>query len=148
MYLPAHNWPAVGRRCWSTASWSRTQFSNEIRRNTRMKHQSKGLASWILKMLPAMIALLFTFNTVAAAQDQKPKWELYGGYSFFYPRTTVTGTLPGALSPLSSRVESNPNGVGVSGTFNFNRWFGITLDGRNNWGSGETTVARVIRDCR
>jgi outer membrane protein OmpA-like peptidoglycan-associated protein len=113
-----------------------------------MKSQSKSSTSRILKMLPAMIALLFTFNTLAAAQDQTPKWELYGGYSFFYPRTTVTGTLPGALFPLSSRVESNPNGVGVSGTYNFNRWFGITLDGSNHWGSGETTLFTRLDDGR
>jgi len=58
-------------------------------------------------MLPAMIAILCTFTTLAAAQDQPaPKWELYGGYSFFHPGADVHGQLPGALLPLSSRLEA------------------------------------------
>src|SRR6185312_2148159 len=56
--------------------------------------------------------------------------------------------LPGALLPLSSTLESNPWGIGVSGTYNFNRWLGLTVDGSNHWGSGETTVAKRIDDTR
>jgi opacity protein-like surface antigen len=52
-------------------------------------------------MLTAMIAVLCTFVSLAAAQDQPaPKWELYGGYSFFQPGTDVHGQLPGALLPV------------------------------------------------
>ena len=81
-------------------------------------------------------------GTFAAAQDQPaPKWELYGGYSFFDPATDVHGLLPGGLLPASSRIESNPHGIGGSVTYNFNRWFGLTADGSGHWGSGENGVA-------
>ena len=97
--------------------------------------------------LPVMIAMLCTLASFAAAQDQPaPKWELYGGYSFFYPNTDVHGQLPGAVLPLSSRLESNPRGAGASATYNFNRWFGLTLDASTNWGSGEKGLANRIDD--
>jgi outer membrane protein OmpA-like peptidoglycan-associated protein/opacity protein-like surface antigen len=98
-------------------------------------------------MLPAMLAVLCTFATLAAAQDQPtPKWELYGGYSFFHPGADVHGQLPGALLPLSSRLEANPRGAGASLTYDFNRWFGWTLDTSTHWGSGEASVPRRIDD--
>jgi outer membrane protein OmpA-like peptidoglycan-associated protein/opacity protein-like surface antigen len=98
-------------------------------------------------MLTAMIAVLCAFATLAAAQDQPaPKWELYGGYSLFHPGADVHGQLPGALLPLSSRLEANPRGAGASVTYNFNRWFGLTLDTSTHWGSGESTLPRRIDD--
>ncbi len=112
-----------------------------------MSSQSKSHLGRVLAMLPAMIAVLCTFATLAAAQDQPaPKWELFGGYSFFHPGADVHGQLPGALFPLSSRLEANPRGIGVSATYNFNRWLGLTLDTSTHWGSGETTVAKRIDD--
>jgi opacity protein-like surface antigen len=98
-------------------------------------------------MLPALTAVLCMFATLAVAQDQPaPKWELYGGYSFFYPGANVYGQQPGALFPLSSRLESNPRGVGLSATYNFNRWLGFTLDTSTHWGSGESTLFHRIDD--
>ena len=35
---------------------------------------------------------------------------------------------------MSSRVESNPRGVGASVTYNFNRWFGLTADSQRALG--------------
>jgi outer membrane protein OmpA-like peptidoglycan-associated protein len=98
-------------------------------------------------MLPAMIAVLCMFATYAAAQDQPaPKWELYGGYSFFHPGADIHGQLPGALLPLSSRLEANPRGAGASLTYNLNRWFGLTLDTSTHWGSGEAALFNRIDD--
>ncbi|MGA2483393.1 MAG: outer membrane beta-barrel protein [Candidatus Acidiferrales bacterium] len=98
-------------------------------------------------MLLAMVAVLCMFATRAAAQDRPaPKWELYGGYSFFYPGADVHGQLPGALLPLSSRLEANPRGAGASVTYDFNRWLGLTLDTSAHWGSGEIGVANRIDD--
>ena len=112
-----------------------------------MSSQSKSHPGRVLAMLPAMLAVLFTFATLAAAQDQPaPKWELYGGYSFFHAGADVHGQLPGALFPISSRIEANPRGVGISGTYNFNRWFGLTLDASTHWGSGEGTLFHRIDD--
>ncbi|MGC2744913.1 MAG: OmpA family protein, partial [Candidatus Angelobacter sp.] len=112
-----------------------------------MSFHSKGHLGRVIAMLPATIVVLCAFGTVAAAQDgPAPKWELYGGYSFHYPGADVHGTLPLGLVPLTSRLESNPRGIGLSATYNFNRWFGLTLDSSSHWGSGESTLAQKIDD--
>lgn len=115
-----------------------------------MSSQSKRQYGRVIATLAATLVLLCAFSARAAAQDQPvQKWEIYAGYSFFYPNTTVNVQLPGALLPLSSQLESNPHGVGVSGTYNFNRWFGLTVDGSNHWGSGEPqTIGNRIDDMR
>jgi outer membrane protein OmpA-like peptidoglycan-associated protein len=112
-----------------------------------MSYQSKSHPGWILAKLMSIIAALFMLAALAAAQDQPaPKVELFGGYTFFYPGADVHGQLPGALFPISSRLESNPRGAGASITYDFNRWFGLTLDTSTNWGSGEITLAKRIDD--
>src|SRR5436853_2180314 len=115
----------------------------------RMLSHLKSYPGRVLAVLPAMSALLVVIATFASAQDQAlPKWELYGGYSLLYPNTDVHGLRPGALLPVSSVLETNPNGVGLSATYNFNRWLGLTVDGSNHWGSGETTLAARLDDAR
>jgi outer membrane protein OmpA-like peptidoglycan-associated protein/opacity protein-like surface antigen len=112
-----------------------------------MSSHSKGRLARRLTMLSAMIAVLCTFAALAAAQEQPPpKWELFGGYSVFDPGATINGELPGALLPLSSRLEWNPRGAGVSVTYNFDKWLGLTLDTSTHWGSGESTFAKRIDD--
>jgi outer membrane protein OmpA-like peptidoglycan-associated protein/opacity protein-like surface antigen len=112
-----------------------------------MSFQSKSHPGRVLAMLPAIFAILCTFASLAAAQDQPaPKWEVYGGYSFFHPGADIHGQRPGALLPLSSRLEANPRGIGGSVTYNFNRWLGISFDASDHWGSGETTFPRKIDD--
>jgi len=112
-----------------------------------MSSQSKGHCARILAKLPAILAALCSFATLAAAQDPPaPKVELFGGYTFFYPGADVHGLLPEALFPVSSRLESNPRGAGASITYDFNRWFGLTLDTSTDWGSGEVTIANRIDD--
>src|SRR5258708_2125684 len=112
-----------------------------------MSSQSKSHPGRVLAMLPAVIAVLCTFATIAAAQDQPaPKWELYGGYSFFHPGADVHGQLPGALLPLSSRLEPNPRGFGGTVTYNFNHWLGISFDVSDHWGSGEAGLPSRIDD--
>jgi opacity protein-like surface antigen len=95
----------------------------------------------------AVVAILCSIGALAAAQDQPaPKWELFGGYSFFHPGADVHGVLPLGVDPVSSRLEPNPRGAGASLTYNFNRWFGLTLDASTNWGSGESTLERKVDD--
>src|SRR5438067_2180066 len=114
-----------------------------------MYSQSKSGLGRLVAMLPAMIIFACAFAAFAAAQDRPvPKWEIYAGYSVFDPAADVHGQRPAALLPLSSRLETNPKGVGLSGTYNFNRWLGLTIDGSNHWGSGETTFATRIDDTR
>jgi outer membrane protein OmpA-like peptidoglycan-associated protein len=107
-------------------------------------HNTYGRAA---AMRLAMVAVLCSVGTLASAQDQPaPKWELFGGYSFVDPGTDVHGLLPGAVLPVSSRVESNPRGAGASITFNFNRWFGLTGDVSADLSSGEKGVPMRIDD--
>jgi len=95
----------------------------------------------------AVVAVLCGVATLAAAQDQPaPKWELFGGYSFVYPHADVHGVLPAGVLPVSSPLESNPRGAGASITYDFNRWFGLTLDTSTHWGSGETGLNNRIDD--
>jgi outer membrane protein OmpA-like peptidoglycan-associated protein len=96
-------------------------------------------------MLWAMIALLCSVGTLAAAQDQPaPKWELYGGYSAFYPGCDLHGLLPGAVAPVASCLKWDPRGAGATVTYDFNRWFGLTVDSSGQWGSGQSGVAARI----
>jgi len=113
-----------------------------------MSSHSKGHSARLFTALPLAIAILCMFATTTAAQDQPaPKWELYGGYSFLYPNADLHGQLPGALLPFpGTRLESNPRGAGASLTYNFNHWFGFTLDTSTHWGSKEVTFAKRIDD--
>jgi outer membrane protein OmpA-like peptidoglycan-associated protein len=112
-----------------------------------MSSHSHNHCGRVAVMRLAVVAILCTVGTLAAAQDQPaPKWELFGGYSFFYPGADVHGTLPLGVLPVTSRLESNPRGAGASLTYNFNHWFGLTLDTSTHWGSGETTLNRRIDD--
>jgi outer membrane protein OmpA-like peptidoglycan-associated protein len=95
-------------------------------------------------MLLAAVAILCSLSTFVAAQEPlSPKWEFYGGYSFFHPGADVHGLLPRGLLPVSSRLEANPRGIGAGVTYDFNRWLGITLDSSTLWNSGETGTGRV-----
>ena len=112
-----------------------------------MSSHSKRHRSCFAVMRLAVFAILCAFATLAPAQDRPaPKWELYGGYSFFYPNADVHAMLPGGLLPVSSPLESNPRGVGASITYDFDRWFGLTLDASTHWGSGETGLNNRIDD--
>jgi outer membrane protein OmpA-like peptidoglycan-associated protein len=95
--------------------------------------------------------MLGSASRPAKAQDggdgnTAPKWEIYGGYSFFYPHADVDGVLSGGSLPVSSRLESNPRGAGASVTFNFKRWIGLTVDASTDWGSGESGLGSRLDD--
>jgi outer membrane protein OmpA-like peptidoglycan-associated protein len=112
-----------------------------------MSSRSQNSCARVAVMQLAAVALLCCLGPLAAAQDQPaPKWELFGGYSFVDPGTNVHGLLPAGLLPASSRLESNPRGIGASVTYNFNRWFGLTADASGHWDSNETGVAGRIDD--
>jgi outer membrane protein OmpA-like peptidoglycan-associated protein len=113
-------------------------FRIQFRRIFRMLSYSKGRIARVLTMLPATIAVLCVFGTLAAAQEQPaPKWELYGGYSFWDPGAHVHGVLPLGIVPITSRLDSNPRGAGATVTYDFNRWFGLSLDASDHFGFSE-----------
>jgi outer membrane protein OmpA-like peptidoglycan-associated protein len=112
-----------------------------------MSSHSHNVSGGVSIALLAVIGAWCGVAAPAAAQDRPaPKWELYGGYSFVYPDADVHALLPGGLLPVSSPLESNPRGVGGSITYDFNRWFGLTLDGSTHWGSGENGLEKQIDD--
>jgi outer membrane protein OmpA-like peptidoglycan-associated protein len=111
-----------------------------------MLSHSKGRNARVLKMLLAMTGLC-TCVTLATAQSQPaPKWEVFAGYSFLDPSSHIHGTLPLGLLPLNSDLDPNTRGIGAATTYNFNRWFGLTLDASDNWGDGTHTVFDRIDD--
>jgi hypothetical protein len=110
-----------------------------------MSSHSHNSSSRVAIMLLALVPVLCTAGMLAAVQDQPaPKWEFYGGYSAFYPGCTVYGLLPGGVAPVSSCLSWDPRGVGASITYDFNRWFGLTVDSSGQWGSGQNGVANRI----
>jgi outer membrane protein OmpA-like peptidoglycan-associated protein len=112
-----------------------------------MSFRFQSLCGGVAAVRLVVVAVLCYVGTLAAAQDQPaPKWEVFGGYSFLYPNTDVHAMLPGGLLPVSSPLESNPRGLGGSLTYDFKRWFGLTLDGSTHWGSGETGLGMRIDD--
>jgi outer membrane protein OmpA-like peptidoglycan-associated protein len=117
----------------------------EVRRNWHMSSHSHNRSGRVAVMLLASVAVLCGFGAPAAGQDRPaPKWELYGGYSAFYPGCDLHGLLPGGLTPVTSCLKWNPPGAGASVTYNFNRWFGLTVDASGDWAGGETGLAERI----
>jgi outer membrane protein OmpA-like peptidoglycan-associated protein len=84
-------------------------------------------------------ALLFA-SVALVAQDQEPsKVDLFTGYSYANPRTRIAGIDTG----------DQPRGFDVSGTYFFNKWAGLTLDGGGNFGekadSGTLQIGPTLR---
>ena len=121
--------------------------SYEVRRNFNMSFRFQSLCGGVATVRLVAVAVLCCVGTLTAAQDQPaPKWEVFGGYSFLYPNTDLHAMFPGGLLPVSSPLESNPRGLGGSLTYDFNRWFGLTLDASTHWGSGETGLGMRVDD--
>jgi outer membrane protein OmpA-like peptidoglycan-associated protein len=104
-------------------------------------HNQYGL---IAIMVLAVGAVLGSVGTIAAQDPPSPKWELYGGYSAFYPGCDLHVLLPGGVVPVSSCLKWNPRGLGASITYDFTRWLGLTVDSSGQWGSGNTGLAARI----
>jgi len=112
-----------------------------------MSSYSHNRSGRVALLLPAVVALLCSLGTLARAQDPPaPKWELYGGYSAFYPGCNVYGLLPGGVVPVSSCLKWNPRGAGATVTYDFSRWLGLTGDISGHWGNGESTLAERIEN--
>jgi len=110
-----------------------------------MSSRSHNPRGFVAVVRFAVVAVLFGLGRLAAAQDQPaPKWELYGGYSAFYPGCDLHVLLPGGVVAVTSCLKWNPRGVGASITYDFSRWFGLTVDSSGQWGSGNTGVAARI----
>ncbi len=72
----------------------------------------------------AGLSLLMICSTAFAQDAAYPKFDLFGGYSWIRP---------GKLG--SVQLDDIAKGFAVAGTFNFNRYFGLTIDGSGHWGT-------------
>jgi hypothetical protein len=88
------------------------------------RHRSTAVAlvlAVVLIMLPALLN----------AQDQTPpKVDLFVGYQWLNPG----GTVPlGSPSPAPTKLSSMPIGYGATGTYNFDKWWGLSVDVGGNF---------------
>jgi outer membrane protein OmpA-like peptidoglycan-associated protein len=80
-----------------------------------------------LRALKTLFVLAFVFSTSLAllAQDQPPsKVDIFAGYSYLNPNGDVGGTF----------VRDIPKGFNIQGTYFFNKYAGVTLDGAGHFG--------------
>ena len=81
----------------------------------------------------AIAAILLLVSTTACAQDQPaPKWEIFAGYSWADPNTKLNHV----------PFRNYPAGLGAAGTYDFNKWLGLTLDYGGHFNSG-TSGTRI-----
>jgi opacity protein-like surface antigen len=69
---------------------------------------------------------------IASAQDEVPKVEIFGGYSYLRldnaTGLSVASTTGTTTSTMTAMVDRDLNGFGVSVTNNLNSWLGITAE--------------------
>jgi outer membrane protein OmpA-like peptidoglycan-associated protein len=75
-----------------------------------------------LQVLLASSLLLMMCSTVFAQDEAYPKFDLFGGYSWVHP---------GKIG--ATQLDDIAKGFGVTGTFNVNRYFGLSFDGAGHW---------------
>jgi hypothetical protein len=93
-------------------------------------------------VLLTVIAALTLGSSIATAQETTPRAEFFAGYSWMTPGGDVAA--PGLSAPFSSatprvKLDSLPSGWGTSLAVNFNRWFGIQVDGGGHWDRGHNS---------
>ena len=98
----------------------------------------------VRKCVTSTFAILALSLSASAQQVEVSKAELFGGYSYLYPNATLSGTLPGGVLPLTSCLCAIPAGGGVSGTYNLNRWLGLTADFSGHRSSSSSIPAEQI----
>jgi outer membrane protein OmpA-like peptidoglycan-associated protein/opacity protein-like surface antigen len=114
---------------------------NTVPEDFRMSSRLEGRKGHFATMLLALAALLLLVGGSAAAQDQPaPKWELFGGYSWIDPNTNQHAVIPGFPGVSSSKLVSEPRGMGTALTYNFNRWLGGTADFSAHWGGDKARI--------
>ncbi|HTD24086.1 MAG TPA: outer membrane beta-barrel protein [Terriglobales bacterium] len=89
-----------------------------------------------IALLSVAACLLLASATVFAQDQPAPKWEIFAGYSWADPNAKISGV------PL----RNYPVGVGLAGTYDFNKWLGLTLDygGHFNNGTSGTRIPSTL----
>jgi hypothetical protein len=65
----------------------------------------------------------------ATAYDSPSRWDIFAGYSFFWPKGTVNGTVPAGIT-LQGTNSYHTNRIGTTESFSyyFNNHFGLQVD--------------------
>src|SRR5215471_17438772 len=83
--------------------------------------------------LLSVAACLLLASATAFAQDQpNPKWEIFAGYSWADPNTKIAGV----------PIRNYPVGLGLAGTYDFNKWLGLTIDFGGHY-NNDTSGTRI-----
>lgn len=93
-----------------------------------------------MRHILAVVLFLASISAAPAlrAQDQLPKFELYGGYD--YVRFNINANVVG--QPPSQTF--NGNGGGGEFMFNVNKWVGVLGDAGGYWATNSTTAGAAI----
>jgi hypothetical protein len=86
------------------------------------------------------LAVMLWLPSLMVAQDQTPpKVDLFLGYQWLNPG----GTVPVGLNPQATKLSSMPVGFGGTATYNFDKWWGLSVDGGANFHdqANESTVS-------
>ena len=85
-----------------------------------------------MQKLLFVVALLLALPLIASAQDDAPKVEIFGGYSYLRLNEDFTG------------LDRDLNGFNTSVTLNLNKWFGIANEFSGHFGT--TNIIGVNSD--
>jgi len=95
-------------------------------------------------ILAVVVALL---PSLLSAQEAPPKVDLFIGYQWLNPGGTVpVGSNPPFQPPpppIATKLPSMPIGYGVTGTYNFDKWWGLSVDVGGNFQdlASESTIS-------
>src|SRR5258705_3651086 len=86
-------------------------------------------------LILALVVLLLP--SLLSAQEAPPKVDLFIGYQWLNPGGTVpVGSNPPFQPPpppVATKLPSMPIGYGVTGTYNFDKWWGLSVDVGGNF---------------
>jgi hypothetical protein len=98
-------------------------------------------------VLAAAVAMLVLPSLLSAQDEVPPKVDLFLGYQWLAPGGTVpVGSNPSFQPPpppVATKLPGMPIGYGVTGTYNFDKWWGLSVDVGGNFQdlANESTIS-------
>jgi len=89
-------------------------------------HRTRRKSASVALILAVCLVLLPTL--LKAQEENPPKMDVFVGYQWAGPN----GTVPMGTPPIGTRLPGLPIGFGSTMTYNFNKWFGFSVDGGLN----------------
>jgi len=81
----------------------------------------------------AAVAVFLTSAVVLAQEETTPKVELFTGYQWLNVGGSVPAPGHSPNAPVGQQLRDIPQGVGVTGAYNFSRWWSLEGDFGGNW---------------